>query len=91
MLYFDNRLAPGWEFELDHDERSTDGFWEEAFEMLESRSGNVGDKHSFKDFLLSMIALDPQNRQPAGALLNHSYLKDVPCCAGPSRESSRVN
>ena len=83
MLYFDNRLRPEWEVKSDSNNSSTDDFWEQTFRKLESRSENVGDKQLFKDFLLSMIALNPSARLPAQALLNHSYLKDVPLCAGP--------
>ena len=78
----DDRLAPGWVLNSDLGNRpSTNEFWKRAFAKLESRSTDVGNEQSFRSFMLSMLALDPDKRLSTKDLLVHPYLADVAFCA----------
>ena len=88
MLRFDDRLAPEWVTNTNPSQKdresSTDDFWRQTFETVKSQWVDAGDEQNFKSFLLSMIALDPDQRLTAVALLNHPYLAGVPSCADVS-------
>ena len=79
LLRIDTRLAPRWDA-IPQSEAVTSAFWSSRFESVKEEAKDVGDKQLFKDFFLSMVALDPSNRLSAEALLEHPYLSGVPFC-----------
>ena len=84
MLRIDDRLAPTWEASIDPSNMAQpppDDFWSRALAAISSRTDDIGNEEELRSFLLSMIALDPNNRLSAEALLSHPYLIDVPFCA----------
>ncbi|MCJ1334050.1 hypothetical protein MMC10_010757 [Thelotrema lepadinum] len=83
LLRIDDRLAPGWTADLSNEITPSD-FWKRTFKRLEKRLKDVGDEDLFKDFLLSMLALDPSNRLSAEDLLSHTYLSEVSLCGATS-------
>ena len=79
LLRIDSRLAPEWGV-TPCSEAVTSEFWRRSFKTTEVEAQDVGEEQLFKDFFLSMVALNPNNRLSADALLDHPYLRDVPFC-----------
>ena len=62
-------------------ETATCEFWTRSFKRIKAEAKDVGDEQLFRDFFLSMVALDPNNRLSAEDLLGHPYLSKVPLCS----------
>ncbi|KAH8678321.1 kinase-like domain-containing protein [Xylariales sp. PMI_506] len=76
-LSINNRVAEHWNLSTasNSPQIPIEKFWEEAFGSIERGPISVGDKDLFKQFILDMVALDPQKRLPPTQLLNHKYLE----------------
>ena len=79
LLRIDDRLVPGWDASPES-KAVVSGFWRQSYNRIQKKAKDVGDEQLFEDFFLSMVALDPDNRLSAEALLDHPYLSDVPFC-----------